>query len=531
VRALIAAAALPALLAGCVTLSVGGGSAPPAAAPAPSLDAPLPPPVARPVWPDPVEDETNNRARGFGLVHSAPALDYLNGLYARLKAAAGVPEWPGRVYLIASDGLDAHASAAGNVYLALPWLKQADSEDELAALIAHEFGHVYLHYHRLDSVVVDADYSMSLLQAGMALARREAASRRWGQADSVQAAYALGMNFAANLYGRGEEYAADEFALKLLHRLGYSYDGGVKAMLERIDSREAALAERLRQRREALLGQRSEAIRAKGRQDQTKGELLAPVTAEISVGITSLISSLSDSISDSVSEVAGDHPRTADRLERVALVAERHEAELALRRPADEPLQRLRAREEVRRLLENYQLAFDLIADPAAADGPAKAQRAVSGPTARHAVPLFAAYMVQQSRPASGRGQARDPAQLLELNMASESDRAWIVFRERADAYLRSHDRRRARGVVELGLQHFARAEEAWPDVVQRYGIVEDWNTAKQWGRDCAARFERMRSRCEMAALSPDEMRERERQAQQKGEDLANRLKRRVERN
>ena len=63
-------------------------------------------------WSDLAADLNDNRAAGNGLV-SAPALQrYLNRLYTSIKTAAGVPEWPGQVYISSDTTLNAHASAS-----------------------------------------------------------------------------------------------------------------------------------------------------------------------------------------------------------------------------------------------------------------------------------------------------------------------------------------------------------------------------------------------------------------------------------
>ncbi|MEG1769784.1 MAG: M48 family metalloprotease, partial [Comamonas sp.] len=148
-----------ALLAGCESMPQAltqlPGISSLAQKPASPLDA-LPAPEAR-TWPDPAQDMLNQRARGFGLVNAPEAQGYLNGLLARIKAAALVPQWPGEVYLLAQSSLSAYATGAGNIYISLPWLQSVQSEDELVALLAHEFGHIYLHYHSLEGASASAD--------------------------------------------------------------------------------------------------------------------------------------------------------------------------------------------------------------------------------------------------------------------------------------------------------------------------------------------------------------------------------------
>jgi len=219
---------------------------------APDPLAALAPPAAR-TWPDQGQDVLNQRARGFGLVNAPELGRYLNALYARIKAQAGVPAWPGAVHVLASEKLEAYATAAGNIYVSLPWLTSAESEDELAALLSHEFGHIYLHYHQLEGAIADADMAAGTVGVGVAIVNKTAQATGWTQLDSLVAAYALGKGLATTMYGRSQESAADGFGLNLTLKMGYTYDHGMKAFLERVASWEDSNQAREQRRQDKLL--------------------------------------------------------------------------------------------------------------------------------------------------------------------------------------------------------------------------------------------------------------------------------------
>lgn len=92
-------------------------------------------------------DVESKRVRSFGLVPAPQLQSYVDGLYQRLKEASGVQAVPGRVYLTPSSELDASSTADGNAFVSLGYLRALRSEDELAALLAHELAHVLLHHH------------------------------------------------------------------------------------------------------------------------------------------------------------------------------------------------------------------------------------------------------------------------------------------------------------------------------------------------------------------------------------------------
>ncbi|WP_157056238.1 hypothetical protein [Candidatus Burkholderia verschuerenii] len=57
----------------------------------------IPPPIQR-EWPSVAEDLNNNRADGWGLVSMPEMERYLNGLLAKIKRTAGVPDYPGTMH-------------------------------------------------------------------------------------------------------------------------------------------------------------------------------------------------------------------------------------------------------------------------------------------------------------------------------------------------------------------------------------------------------------------------------------------------
>lgn len=92
-------------------------------------------------------DVESKRVRQFGLVPAPLLQAYVDGIYQRLKEASGVQAVPGRVHLTPSSELDASSTADGNAFVSLGYLRALRTEDELAALLAHELSHVLLRHH------------------------------------------------------------------------------------------------------------------------------------------------------------------------------------------------------------------------------------------------------------------------------------------------------------------------------------------------------------------------------------------------
>ncbi|HEX9173313.1 MAG TPA: M48 family metalloprotease, partial [Telluria sp.] len=236
-----------AALAGHASLAIGADPAPPEAR-IPSVikvgELPPPPPHE---WADLQADLNDKRVAGNGLV-SMPALElYLNGLYAAMKRSAGVPDWPGGVHIIADSTLNAAASASGNIYLHMGFIRSAETEDEIFAVLAHEFAHVYLNHQAAYEAHVMAANARFGLNTLLLLAKKKlpGAATGWGVFDSVALAGTVAHEAVIPVWQRAVEEQADMFGATLALRNNYSYPAGFKTFLERLASVEKEDAERL----------------------------------------------------------------------------------------------------------------------------------------------------------------------------------------------------------------------------------------------------------------------------------------------
>lgn len=224
------------------------------------------PPTTERKWPDIQQDLLNQQARGFGLARMPELEGYLNGLLAKIKTAAGVPAWPGSVYLLATPTLEAYATAAGNIYISPSWVTSAESEDEIVALLSHEFGHVYLHYHQVADVVEGGNQTAQIAAVGLAIAKNKTIGNAWTPVDSLVFGYVAGRDLMVGDYGRSEEIESDSFGLNISLKLGYSYDHGIKAFLERISTWEESNSKRREIERTKLVA----TIQQQAREDAKK---------------------------------------------------------------------------------------------------------------------------------------------------------------------------------------------------------------------------------------------------------------------
>lgn len=199
----------------------------------------------------PARDLLNQRASGYGLVQMDNLQQYANGVLDKLKQASGIPGLPGTVYLLATDDLSAVTTADANIYVSYRWfenLNQAQykrgQEDCLAALLAHELGHVALGHHNSDWFSNLGKWGRKLYSEGVAL--KLALDK---QTANTGVNVPLPENVRNNMvkmqliievtdrmlhpaWKRGQEEEADAFAVDLTRKAGYSYQEGMKRFLE-----------------------------------------------------------------------------------------------------------------------------------------------------------------------------------------------------------------------------------------------------------------------------------------------------------
>jgi beta-barrel assembly-enhancing protease len=152
--------------------------------------------------------------------------DYVNKLGQTLAAASDKPEiFNGYHFLVLnSDDINAFATPGGHVFITRGLLKCCPSEDALAAILAHEIGHILLR-HGMQSIE-----KARTTQALTVLATEGA--KTFGSADVAQLTDSFSgvitdivNTMINNGYSRTFEYQADEVSIKLVKRVGYNPEG------------------------------------------------------------------------------------------------------------------------------------------------------------------------------------------------------------------------------------------------------------------------------------------------------------------
>ncbi len=134
--------------------------------------------------------------------------------------------------------LNAMAAPSGFIFVSRGLLKQLNSEDELAAVLAHEVAHV-VYNHGVNAV------SQSKLTKAVSIVGAEAANEYPGGAlNEVTDLFSESVSQVTETlmtsgYSRSQEYSADEYAVELLGRAGYDRKA-LRRVLEKLEQLRAS---------------------------------------------------------------------------------------------------------------------------------------------------------------------------------------------------------------------------------------------------------------------------------------------------
>lgn len=150
------------------------------------------------------------------------------------RLAAHAPrqaEW--RFSVVNSREVNAFAVPGGFIYVNRGLVEMAQSEDELAGVLAHEIAHVVAR-HGTRAMSKQLLLTAIALGASLAVSRK---SERWGEITA--AAGGAAMLMAQLKYSRNDEYQADRVGAEIMQRAGYSPQG-LAAFFRRLQGERAA---------------------------------------------------------------------------------------------------------------------------------------------------------------------------------------------------------------------------------------------------------------------------------------------------
>jgi len=161
------------------------------------------------------------------------ANDYLNQLGQSLALASQRPElFLGYRFLIMdTDEINAFATPAGHILISRGMIRLAKSEDDLAAILAHEIGHIqYKHgLKAIESSRLTSAFSSVALTAVELAAPSEVAELTKTFGDSIND---ITQTLVTSGYSRSAETEADKAAVEILKAVGYDPNGLIRVLEE-----------------------------------------------------------------------------------------------------------------------------------------------------------------------------------------------------------------------------------------------------------------------------------------------------------
>lgn len=435
-------------------------------------------------------DTNEQRIKGFGLVSMPELANYANTVLNKLKAESGIENTPGRVLLVVKPGLEAASTPDGNILVSLDWFNDLASEDELAALLAHELSHILLHHH--DSNIFGKIQKQIQNLFAMGIQVQSALERATGGVTGTtlspgQRDTLLKMDLYIRLtdgalhpaWNRRQELEADRLAVDLTQRAKYSYSNGVKSWLEKVrqwDAQQNAKRQTLQLESQRVV------------QDLVN-------SGKIDQGIQR---GLGDAFNTVVEQLGHTHDGGEKRVDEAQIYVEAVYPDIVKQQANTAAYQKVMSAPLTRQTLKAYKQTFEAMASieslsyAAAAKSlePVVARNAV---IATHAVPNFLMYEAL-------RGMKRDKDAMAYLNRSFDApEPAWKPFDLAADYYKAADPSK----IVPLGQQALTRFKQApaiYPSLVSLYARAGQPEAMKQMLSVCVVSYVQYRDDCNKAA-------------------------------
>ena len=159
---------------------------------------------------------------------------YAEAVLDRLLKGSGITGMTPKVIVTADQQIHGHAFPDGTIFLTLGAIRDMDTEDQLAALLAHEVSHIILKHHGSDWFMDSQERGLAALQ--FALEIREKIEKARGKKEGENTFEDLKMRYIAKSvvfgsqlliaspFSRTQEDEADLLGTDLLANAGYSID-------------------------------------------------------------------------------------------------------------------------------------------------------------------------------------------------------------------------------------------------------------------------------------------------------------------
>lgn len=177
-------------------------------------------------------EAANHFDQEFERVEDPVITGYVQGLVERIVAASDVPDMPVNLRVVHTEGVNAFATAGGNVYVFTGLIAAAENEAQLAGVLAHEVSHVVAR-HVTEGASRQMKQQGLALVLGLGLAAAADLDRR--ETEQAVMASMMGAGLYGMRHGRQAETEADLLGSQYLWKAGWDPEAiaGFFAVLQR----------------------------------------------------------------------------------------------------------------------------------------------------------------------------------------------------------------------------------------------------------------------------------------------------------
>jgi predicted Zn-dependent protease len=287
------------------------------------------------------------RVAGRGVAR-IPAIEaYLNHILDRFRPVLGTAYPDVRVWVVPDEAFNAYAREDGNIYFGIGLLADLESDDEVAAVLAHELGHIAIGHFTRAKVSAWKDQFQNVATLAL-LIKVAQSSGSEGSKKMVHAWLAtqtlgeVGRQVLLPQWGRGDEQESDLFAVDMLVEAGYN-PIGMLHLLDRMGDWERKAAP---------------ATLSSGKEDEKESKWVDIKTKQeggkfqFALSFAPMKEQISSLMTEYLQKSAKGHDPAEKRAEAVSDYLDRHYANLQRPPLSADRLSQVRSNPEVKSLLD-----------------------------------------------------------------------------------------------------------------------------------------------------------------------------------
>jgi len=421
------------------------------------------------------------RSKGFGLIPPGALGDYVNQVLRRLAEQGLQRPVNMRAFVTTNTGIGAVSAPDGGIFLSYGLLQNFESEDELAAVLAHEMSHVVYAHHDTDWFVTSQYQVLAVTSLAREAGQQLLKNTPRGAAPKIEKWLGLGV-IALQVseavlnpaWTREQEDDADRLGMDILIRAGYNPEALV-SVLQKMGAWEAHLdGKRVAGRPEPPTTPSAET-----------GGLLGMVAGQMQLAL-----------GDALHELGKTHYPAEQRIDAVLGYLERTHPDVGFPEVATLPWRQSPAH-PIARVLDNYAAAVE--ARKALDERDLKqavrlANASVAGPTSTDVMPRMTFMEIRGAQ-----GDQKAAKANIDLARASPEP-AWIVYEALLkDAYSRGRWKD-AEAVIQEAETRLGPTPLLIPERIRVYKRTGREQEATQLAVDCAVSHKALVNDCAEAS-------------------------------